>query len=143
MTIIDTIEIMGHPFIQCIHNTTIELTKDNYLTKKGTCILGIKASKACYDLNPLLKKKIKNGEKIDIIIKVDELSDSFCGYGNKKLTLLSKKDIVFRKSDFICDRTILINCTKSSNELSRNIIKRLVNPKKKFSILFKVNGVNE
>ena len=143
MTIIDTIEIMGHPFIQCIHNTTIELTKDNYLTKKGTCILGIKASKACYDLNPLLKKKIKNGEKIDVIIKVDELSDSFYGYGNKKLTLLSKKDIVFRKSDFICDRTILINCTKSSNELSRNIIKRLINPKKQFSIFFKVNGVNE
>jgi hypothetical protein len=143
MTIIDTIEIMGHPFIQCIHNTTIELTKDNYLTKKGTCILGIKASKACYDLNPLLKKKIKNGEKVDVIIKVDEISDSFYGYGNKKLTLLSKKDIVFRKSDFICDRTILINCTKSSNELSRNIIKRLINPKKQFSIFFKVNGVNE
>lgn len=143
MTIIDTIEIMGHPFIQCIHNTTIELTKDNYLTKKGTCILGIKASKACYDLNPLLKKKIRNGAKIDVIIKVDEICDSFCGYGNKKLTLLSKKDIVFRKSDFICDRTILVNCTKSSNELSRNIIKRLVNPKKQFSILFKVNGVNE
>jgi len=143
MTIIDTIEIMGHPFIQCIHNTTIELTKDNYLTKNGTCILGIKASKACYDLNPLLKKKIKNGEKIDVIIKVDEISDSFCGYGHKNLTLLSKKDIVFRKSDFICDRTILINCTKSSNELSRNIIKRLVNPKKQFSIFFKVNGVYE
>ena len=143
MTIIDTIEIMGHPFIQCIHNTTIELTKDNYLTKKGTCILGIKASKACYDLNPLLKKKIKNGEKIDVIIKVDDISESFCGYGNKKLTLLSKKDMVFRKSDFICDRTILINCTKSSNELNRNIIKKLINPKKKFSILFKVNGVNE
>ena len=143
MTIIDTIEIMGHPFIQCIHKTTIELTKDNYLTKKGTCILGIKASKACYDLNPLLKKKIKNGEKIDVIIKVDEISDSFCGYGNNKLTLLSKKDIVFRKSAFICDRTILINCTKSSNELSRSIIKRLVNPKKQFSILFKVNGVYE
>ncbi len=143
MTIIDTIDIMGHPFIQCIHNTTIEITKDNYLTKKGTCILGIKASKACYDLNPLLKKKIKNGEKIDVIIKVDEISDSFCGYGNRKLTLLSKKDIVFRKSDFICDRTILINCTKSSNELSRNIIKRLVKPKKQFSILFKVNGTNE
>ena len=143
MTIIDTIEIMGHPFIQCIHNTTIELTKDNNLTKKGTCILGIKASKACYDLNPLLKKKIRNGEKIDVIIKVDEIRDSFYGYGNKKLTLLSKKDIVFRKSDFICDRTILIYCTKSSNELSRNIIKRLVNPKKQFSILFKVNGVNE
>ena len=143
MTIIDRIEIMGHPFIQCIHNTTIELTKDNYLTKKGTCILGIKASKACFDLNPLLKKKIRKEEKIDVIIKVDEIFDSFYGYGNKKLTLLSKKDIVFRKSDFICDRTILINCTKSSNELNRNIIKKLVNPKKKFSILFKVNGVNE
>jgi len=142
MTILDTITAKGHQLIQCTHATTIELTKDTYLTRNGTCILGIGASKACYDLNPLLKKKIIEGEKITVIIKTGDDIDSFYGFGDKNLTLLSKKDIVFRKSDFICNRTILIKCSKSSSELERNIIKNLTNSKERFSIIFKVNDVN-
>ncbi|MBY9016789.1 MAG: DUF371 domain-containing protein [Candidatus Lokiarchaeota archaeon] len=142
MTILDTITAKGHPLIQCTHTTTIELTKDTYLTKNGTCILGIEASKACYNLNPLLKKKIISGERIQVIIKAGDFIDSFYGFGNNNLTLLNKKDIIFRKSDFICDRTILIKCSKSSSELDRNIIKNIINSKERFSIIFKVNDAN-
>jgi hypothetical protein len=143
MTLLDSIKATGHSLIQGTHSTTIELTKDNYLTKKGTCILGIKASKACYDLAQALKKKIVNGEKINVVIKVDDIVDSFYGYGSENLTLLSKKDVVFRKSNYICDRTILINCSKSSKDLNRNLINKLANSKKKISILFKVNDEYE
>jgi len=142
MTTLDTITAKGHSLIQCTHTTTIELTKDTYLTKNGTCILGIEASKACYDLNPLLKKKITDGEKITVIIKAGDTVDSFYGFGDKNLTFLSKKDIVFRKSDFLCDRTILIKCSKSSSELDRNIIKKLTSSKERISIIFKVNDEN-
>ena len=142
MTILETITAKGHPLIRCTHTTTIELTKDAHLTKNGTCILGIEASKACYDLNPLLKKKITSGEKINVIIKAGDTIDSFYGYGNKNLTLLNIKDMVFRKSDFICDRTILIKFSKSSSELNRNIIKTLTNSKEQFSIIFKDNDAN-
>ncbi|MFX0076999.1 MAG: DUF371 domain-containing protein [Candidatus Hermodarchaeota archaeon] len=143
MTILDTIDATGHPLIQCSHSTTIELTKDDYLTRKGTCILGIKASKACFDLNPELKRKILAGNKIDVVITVDDSVDSFYGYGSKNLTLLSKKDIVFRKSDYICDRTILIRCSKSSIELERNLIKKLANSKQQISIILKAIDANE
>ena len=142
MTKLESITAKGHPLIQCTHTTTIELTKDTYLTKNGTCILGLEASKACYDLNQPLKKKIIDGEKITVIIKAGDVIDSFYGFGDKNLTFLSKKDIVFRKSDFICDRTILIKCSKSSSELDRNIIKNLTNSKERFSIIFKVNDAN-
>ena len=142
MTLLDIITAKGHSLIQCTHTTTIELTKDTYLTKNGTCILGIEASKACYDLNPLLKKKINEEKKITVIIKAGDVVDSFYGFGDKRLTFLNKKDMVFRKSDFVCDRTILIKCSKSSNELDRNIIKNLTNSKKQFSIIFKVNDAN-
>jgi len=142
MTILDTITAKGHQLIQCTHTTTIELTKDAYLTKNGTCILGIEASKACYELNPLLKKKITDGEKITVIIKAGEIFDSFYGFGHKNLTLLNKKDMVFRKSDYICDRTILIKCSKSSSELDRKTIKKLTSSKEHFSIIFKVNDAN-
>ncbi len=143
MTILDSINATGHSLIQCTHSTTIELTKDNYLTKKGTCILGIKATKACYDLTPELKRKIMAGEKINVVIKVSNVVDRFYGYGSKKLTLLNTKDLVFRKSGYVCDRTILIKCTKSSMDLNRNLIKKLTNSKNHISIIFKDNDVDE
>ena len=138
MTILEKIYAYGHKNILCTHKTTIELTKTSSLTKKGNCILGINASKACSDLNVNLKNNLKQGRKIKITIKTINFLDSFYGYGNKDLTLIDKNDIVFRKSDFICGRTILINCTKSSRELKRDLIQELRNLHNKFSLTFEI-----
>jgi hypothetical protein len=136
MNILDTILAYGHPLVKCSHKTTIELTKEGYLTEKGSCILGIKASKACKDLSAELKEKIRNGDTIRVLIEVDDIVEAFIGYGDEKLNLKSKKDMVFRKSSYICDRTVLINCTKSSMDLNRELIKKLNDPNKRFAIKF-------
>ncbi|MFX1554054.1 MAG: DUF371 domain-containing protein [Promethearchaeota archaeon] len=142
MTVLDKIYAYGHENIFGTHSTTIEVTKDKNLTKKGNCIIGVNATKACFDLSPKLKKNIKNGNKIKITLKIDDLQDSFYGFGSKELKLLDKDDIVFRKSNYICDRTILINCTKTSSELSRELIEKLKNPRNKLSIIFELNEIN-
>ncbi|MFX1408731.1 MAG: DUF371 domain-containing protein [Promethearchaeota archaeon] len=142
MRTLDKIYAFGHENILCSHKTTIEITKDKDLTKKGSCIIGIKASKACIDLDPKLKENIINENKIKVTFKVGNLKDSFYGFGHKSLRLLNKKDIVFRKSNYICDRTILINCTKSSNELNRELVENLKDSRKKFSIIFEINDFN-
>lgn len=139
----DKIYAYGHENILCTHKTTIELTKEVHVTKKGNCILGVKASKACIDLNTNLKRIIKSGNKIKVVIKSNNLKDCFYGYGDKNLTLLNKKAMVFRKTDFICDRTILIKCTKSSSELNRDLIKSLSVSGKEFSIIFELNDSDE
>lgn len=139
MTVLDKIYAYGHENILCSHKKTIEITKDENLTKKGNCIVGINASKACNDLDPILKEIIINQNKIKVILEVDNIKDYFYGYGHRNLTLLSKKDMVFRKSEFICDRTVLINCTKSSNELKQELIEALKHPGKQLSILFEIN----
>lgn len=139
MTILDKIEAFGHENILSTHKTTIEITKVNTLTKKGNCIIGINATKACYDLSSTLKDKIANGRKINVTLRVDDIQDSFYGFGNKELRLLDKGDIVFRKSSYISDRTILINCTKSSNEINPRLIERLKIPGRKLTIIFEIN----
>ena len=98
--------------------------------------MGINATKSCIDLSPALKKKIKNGEKINVFIKTENLTDSFHGYGNSNLTLTSEIDMVFRKSDYTCGRTILINCTKSSNELNKELVMKLMRKNVKLTIIF-------
>ena len=142
MVILETVTAYGHENILCTHNTTIEITKERSLTKKGNCIMGINASKGCFDLNQNLKKKIKDENKIKITLKLEDLQDSFIGFGSKDLRLLDKNDMVFRKSNFICDRTVLINCTKSSNEINPELIEKLRKPDVKLSIIFEINERN-
>ncbi|MEE9377854.1 MAG: DUF371 domain-containing protein [Candidatus Lokiarchaeia archaeon] len=142
MVILEKVSAYGHENILCTHSTTIEITKEKSVTKKGNCIIGINASKACFDLNCNLEKKIKDGNKIKITFKLENLQDSFFGFGNKELRLLDKNDMVFRKSNFICDRTVLINCTKSSNEINRELIEKLKIPGKKLSVIFEINERN-
>ncbi|TXT61853.1 MAG: hypothetical protein BAJALOKI3v1_740012 [Promethearchaeota archaeon] len=135
--ILERIYAKGQKNVRCRHKTTIEITKDSYLTPKGDCILGIEASKACYDLDANFKKYLRKGKKVEVIIKYHDLFDTFFGFGHNQLGLTSKKDMVFRKSDFLCDRTVLINCTKSSSELSRKLVNEIKKTQNRFSILFK------
>ncbi|KKM18232.1 hypothetical protein LCGC14_1667760 [marine sediment metagenome] len=139
----EKINAYGHENVLGTHNATIEITKNKNLTVKGDCIIGINASKSCNDLSPYLKKIIKSGKKFKIMLKVENLEDSFYGFGSRKLKLLDKEDIVFRKSKFICNRTVLINCTKSAREINRDLIERLHIPTKKLSIIFEVIEINE
>jgi hypothetical protein len=139
MPVVEEIYAFGHNNILCTHKTTIELTKNKFLTKRGNCILGVNASKSCENLNSKLKNFIRKGCKINVIIRSGDLTDSFYGFGSKSLTLIDKEDLVFRKSNFICDRTVLINCSKASIDLKSNLIEKLKNPNVKFSIIFKVD----
>ncbi|MBY8983792.1 MAG: DUF371 domain-containing protein [Candidatus Lokiarchaeota archaeon] len=139
MPIIEKIYAWGHENILCTHRSTIEITKETNLTMRGDCVLAVGASKACLDLTADFKHKIKNGKKFKVKLEVDDIQDFFYGFGNKDLKLLDKSDVVFRKSAFICDRTVLINCSKSSKELSRELISKLENPEKKISLTFEVD----
>ena len=75
MVILEIISAYGHENILCTHNTTIEITKVKSLKKKGNCIIGVNASKSCFDLDHHLKEKIKDGNKVKITLKIENLQD--------------------------------------------------------------------
>ncbi|TFG04128.1 MAG: DUF371 domain-containing protein [Promethearchaeota archaeon] len=142
MAILDLIHAYGHHNVLCTHKSTIEITKKNYLSKRGDCILGVNASKSCKELNLELKKIIRKEKKIKVIIKIGDLTDTFYGFGNKNLALRDEEDLVFRKSRFLCDRTVLINCNKAAKDLDPKLIEKLKIPNTKFSICFEINDEN-
>ena len=129
----------GHPNVQSLHPRTIEITKDKNLTLKGDCIIGVNANKSCKDLIPKIKEKIKkNNSVIEIELIVEPYSFIIKGSGNEDLLLSNSKDIVLRKSSFICDRTLSLNCDYSSLEIPREIIDSLKNSSKTGIMLIKV-----
>ena len=89
-----------------------------------------------------MKKEINANKKIKVTLKVENIQDSFYGFGSKELKLLDKHDLVFRTSNYISNRTVLINCTKSSNEINRKLIEKLQTPETELSIIFELDESN-
>lgn len=126
------IEFFGHKNIRSLHQKTIEITKETKLTPSGDCIIGVGANFACKDMPGKIKEKIRNSHsKIKFSVIVNEYSFEIIGYGNDSLELSDPDDIVIRKSDFICPRTMAVQCDKASDSIPREIIKLLQNPSQK------------
>ena len=124
------IQFSGHENIRSNHQKTIEITKESHLTPSGDCIIGVNASASCADLPPLLKKKLQNpNSKVTFSIKVGKHEFNVEGRGHENLILTHLEDIVIRKSDFVCPRTLAVKCDKSSDLIPREMILLLQNPK--------------
>ena len=133
------IPFTGHKNILSLHKKTIEITKDSKLSVSGDCIVGINSTIACIDLPEKFKKKIQNPDTvIAFTIVSDEHSFSIRGKGSDKLTLKHTNDIVLRKSAFTCSRTIAINCDKASDDIPRDMIKKLQNPKTSGKLIIEI-----
>ncbi len=116
----------GHENVTSRHKSTFEITTDKTLTFKGDCIVGVNSNTTLDDFPEELKKDIKtDNKKIELILETDNYSDKIVGYGSSKLTLIHPTDMVCRKSDFTCDRTLMIGCDKAAKDLDKNLIAEL------------------
>ncbi|HII09292.1 MAG TPA: DUF371 domain-containing protein [Methanosphaera sp.] len=116
----------GHENVTSLHKSTFEITTDESLTLKGDCIIGVKSGVTLNDLPEEIKDHIKtDNEKIELILETDNFSDKIVGYGSSKLTLDHPSDMVCRKSDFACSRTLMINADKAAKDLDKNLINEL------------------
>lgn len=116
----------GHPNVIATHRTTLELTKEDWLTLKGDCILGVSANKACFDLEIDTKRAIKRDDvKVKLILKVGNLAFTFEARGHNKLQLTDKTSIIIRKSNYICPRTLAIKSNASASDIPKEIVNLL------------------
>ncbi|HEY7777715.1 MAG TPA: DUF371 domain-containing protein [Nitrososphaeraceae archaeon] len=128
----EEITFQGHINVLSLHSRTIEITKDPNLTKKGDCILGVSANKACTDLNSSLKDRLKkSGTFVKISIVVDPYVFELSGYGSNTLEVSHGHDIVLRKSNYVDSRTLAVSCDKSAFDIPRNLVSLLTNPETK------------
>ena len=124
------IQFSGHENIRSNHRKTIEITKESRLTPRGDCIVGVNATSSCNDLPQELKEKLRNSDaKVSLSICVGDHEFVIEGNGHPDLILTHNDDIVIRKSDFICPRTLAVKCDKASDLLPREMISLLQDPK--------------
>ncbi len=134
------IEFSGHENIRSNHKNTIEITKESYLTLRGDCIVGVNANSSCNDLPEELKDKLRSSDaKVSISIRVDDHEFVMHGNGHPDLILTHKDDIVIRKSNFVCPRTLAVKCDKASDLLPREMVSLLQDPNMKGTLSIAVD----
>lgn len=126
----EIIHAQGHENILCTNMTTFEITKDTHMTKRGDCIIAVNADKAGAELNQEFKKALQSDSaRLTIAIEADAEKEIVNASGHPQLTLTHPTDLVVRKSDYVCNRTLAIHADKVARDFSKALVKRLQNPK--------------
>jgi hypothetical protein len=139
--IVEVIHAFGHPNIQASHPTTIMLTKERQVTKRGDCVVAVGADKSVADLSKEFKSALRQpNAKLTIELDVGGLVGQINAVGSPELVLSHPNDLVIRKSEFISDRTLAIKADKSSGELSKAVVEKLKNPKQQVTLTLTVEA---
>mgnify|MGYP000633814016 CR=1 FL=1 len=141
----EVIRAMGNFNVKATHRSTIEVTKDEYLTPKGDCIVGIKADKAPRDLSDRVKSIIRSDNSLVIALFIgnDVAMDVVVGSGSHELTLDDDRRMIFRKSSYISPNTIMIKANKAAIDLNRSLINYLKRPDSRLTLVLIALEVEE
>ena len=122
--------VMGHPNVTSRHRTTFEFTKDTEIGITADCIIGVKSPVSMEDIPEEMIRAIRNDKTlVTLRLETENAVDEIKGYGNHELTLDHPTDMVSRKSDYKCNRTLMINADKAACDLKKELIRDLKNSK--------------
>ena len=126
----------GHPNILGTHKNTFEFTKEENISLKGDCIIGVKADFELEKLEKLIKK-LKNRK---LLIKIKPENSKIASEeieAELNPTFKDDKELVIRKTNFISDRTLGIKANKAAFELKKDLISYLKKKESKIAVIIK------
>jgi hypothetical protein len=139
MKVTEIIFAYVHKNIQATHKSTLEITKESEISKRGDCIIAVSADKAIADLSLEFKENLcQEKAKITILIEAGDVVEVVNAFGNPRLALTHPTDMVVRKSNYVCNRTLAIQADKAACDLPRILTEKLKNPKQKVKITLTV-----
>jgi len=96
-----TVRFKGHSNVKATNAMTLEVTREDFLTLRGDCIIGILADSACNDLGDEAKAYIlRDGSKLGFSLAVGGDRFEFSAFGSSSLTLTHRMSMVIRKSTY-------------------------------------------
>lgn len=121
-----TLDADGHENVTATHASTWEVTTDDYLTPAGDCILAIDADyapiavdrefvAACQDPDATITARFEADGHVDVVT----------GCGHPDLEFTNERGFVGRTSDYVDDRTVMVNADKSAADLDRDLVAAL------------------
>jgi hypothetical protein len=124
----EVVHCRGHENVRATHRSTLEITREDFLTPRGDCIICVGADRSINDLSDEFKQALKEGKKLLIRIKVGEFVDEIVAWGSPRLILDHDVSMVVRKSTYIDARTLAIKANKAARDIDRHLVELLKNP---------------
>jgi len=123
----------GHQNILGTHKATLEFTKDEEVSLKGDCIVGVNADFELKDLKEFIKGR--ESKKVSITIETSDrkIKESIAAEMNPEFN--SSHELVIRKTDFISERTLAIRANKAAFELNKELIGFLKEKRSKINVI--------
>ncbi len=119
----EIIHCRGHPNIRGRHKSTFEITKEPALSPNGDCIIAVGADKGAADLSPAFKKALASDTAVlTAVFSAAGIETRVVSSGSPALTLTHPTDLVWRRSAFVCSRTIGIYADHTAALLPRELI---------------------
>lgn len=122
----DVIHCSGHPNVRALHPTTFEVTTEPSLSPAGDCIIGVGADRGARDLDPDLKALLADDRAVVTTrLIAGGIEAVVRSRGSADLTLDHPTDLVWRRSAFVCGRTVSIGADTVARTLDRRLVRLL------------------
>lgn len=122
----EVVTARGHENVSGAHESTFEVTSDDFLTPAGDCILGIEADRvpAAFD-ESFVGACQDRAAKITVELEAASHSDRLEASGHPNLTFESDRSLVVRTSDYVDDRTVAVDAEKAATDIDRDLVSAL------------------
>ena len=122
----ERIRCRGHPVVAGTHPTTFEVTTEGRLTRQGDCIIGVRADRGAGGLSPEFRRVLADDRAVLLTrLTAGGHTGEVRGWGSSNMTLTHPTDLVWRRSSYVCSRTVAIHCDQTAATLPREIIRAL------------------
>jgi hypothetical protein len=119
----ERVRARGHEHVTAEHASTFEVTSDDYLTPAGDCILGIEADRTPADFdNAFVEACQSTDARITATIEAGSYTEQVLGRGHPELTFGSDRSLVCRTSEYVDDRTVMVDAEGAAGDLDRNLV---------------------
>ncbi|WP_336358339.1 DUF371 domain-containing protein [Haloarcula sp. CGMCC 1.6347] len=126
MILEEVVHAQGHENVSGEHASTLEVTSDDFLTPAGDCILAIDADRvpadfdsefvtACQDADATITATIEAGDQVVTVT----------GTGHPDLSFENDRSHVLRTSDYVDDRTVMVNADAAAGDVDRDLVEAL------------------
>lgn len=119
----EVVHAVGHKHVSAEHESTFELTIDDWLTSAGDCIVGIEADRTPSEFDPAFVEACRDERAtITASLRTDDHETCVTGCGHPDLTFESDRSLVGRTSEYVDDRTVMVDADAAAADLDRELV---------------------
>ncbi len=88
-------------------------------------MIGVGAGIGARHLPRPFKSYLRNGGRVRVVLVAGDAVDVVEGEGDPKMSFDDPVGMVFRRSDYVDGRTVLVRCDKGASDLDRRLVENL------------------